>query len=81
MATTFETNIKSYFSECYRENMTFLFDLWSADDVQTNWQAIYDSVKSERMPITGCPEGVWDDARRQQFLTDFNNWKNDGYQP
>jgi hypothetical protein len=81
MATTFAANIKPYFSECYRENMTFLFDLWSADDVKTNWQDIYDSVKSERMPIAGCPEGVWDDARRQQFLKDFTNWKNDGYQP
>jgi hypothetical protein len=81
MATTFTQNIKPYFSDCYRENMTFLFDLWSADDVKTNWQDIYDSVKSERMPIAGCPEGVWDAERRQQFLTDFTHWKAEGYQP
>jgi hypothetical protein len=81
MATTFTANIKPYFSECYRENMTFMFDLWLADDVKDNWQDIHDSVQAKRMPIHGCPEGVWDDARRQQFLNDFTNWKNDGFQP
>jgi len=77
--TSFAAKIKPYFSECYRDNMTFLFDLWSADDVKSNWQGIYDSVHAKRMPIAGCPEGVWDDTVRQQFLADFMNWKNDGF--
>lgn len=81
MATTFGVTIKPYFSECYRENMEFMFDLWSADDVKANWQDIYDSVQDERMPRDGCPEGVWDKTRRQNFLRDFTNWKNEGYKP
>ena len=81
MATTLGTNIKPYFSACYRDHMTFMFDLWSADDAKKNWQEIYDSVEAKRMPRRGCPEGVWDDTRRQQFLSDFTNWKNDGFQP
>lgn len=80
MATSFRANIKPYFSECYQQNMTFMFDLWSAEDVKDNWDVIYDSVQSGRMPIEGCPEGVWDDSRRQQFLNDFTNWKNGGFQ-
>ena len=80
MPTTFSVNIKPYFSECYRDNMTFMFDLWSADNVRNSWQDIYDSVQSRRMPIEGCPEGVWEEAKRQQFLTDFMNWKTEGFQ-
>jgi hypothetical protein len=68
MATTFADTIKPYFSECYREHMSFMFDLWSPDDVKANWQAIYNAVQNKSMPRPGCPEGVWDDHRRAQFL-------------
>ena len=81
MPTSFAANIKPYFPPCYRENMTFMFDLWSAEDVKNNWEDIYDSVQGKRMPIEGCPEGLWDDTKRQQFLTDFANWKSGGCQP
>lgn len=36
------------------------FDLWDPDAVKTNWQLIFDSVKSGFMPMAGCPEGVFD---------------------
>jgi hypothetical protein len=81
MATSFATTIKPYFTECYRQHMSFMFDLWSLDDVQTNWDAINDSVVAKRMPRAGCPEGVWSDDQRRQFLSDFQAWKTGGFQP
>jgi hypothetical protein len=33
------------------------------------------------MPKKGCPEGVWDNATQQLFLSDFLAWKNAGYPP
>jgi len=61
--------------------MIFMFDLCSLNDVVANWDAIDDSVKNKRMPRAGCPEGVWDDAKRKQFLADFQGWKDGGFQP
>jgi len=80
MAVTFQQTIKPYFTQCYRQKMLFLFDLWSAQDCQTNWQDIFEAVDNGSMPKAGCPEGVWDDARRQQFLSDFQAWKDGGFQ-
>jgi|GEM_PF-907997 len=80
-AVGFEAKIKPYFTACYREHMQFMFDLWSIDDVKANWDAINDSVKSKRMPRAGCPEGVWNDDQRNQFLADFQAWKDGGFQP
>jgi len=60
--------------------MEFIFDLWSPTDVQANWQDIYDRVNDGSMPKAGCPEGVWDAARRTKFLSDFTDWKNGGFQ-
>jgi hypothetical protein len=86
MAATFVDTIKPYFTPCYRAHMlgVGVFDLWSQNDVKTNWQDIYDRVNLPagnpgRMPKAGCPEGVWDDQTRQQFLTDFQDWKTAGY--
>jgi hypothetical protein len=78
---SYQANIKSYFTQCYRDHMAFMFDLWSPGDVEANWDAIDDSVKGGRMPRAGCPEGVWDDQTKDQFLADFQAWKDGGYQP
>lgn len=79
MATTFAINIKPYFTDCYRQHMLFYCDLWSSGDCQTNWQDIYDSVQAGSMPKAGCPEGVWDARTQQQFLSDFQAWKDGGF--
>jgi|HubBroStandDraft_4_1064222.scaffolds.fasta_scaffold301788_2 hypothetical protein len=86
MAITFVDSIKPYFTPCYRAHMLAVgvFDLWSADDVKNNWQDIFDRVsipagQPNSMPKPGCPEGVWDDATRAQFLKDFQDWKTGGY--
>jgi hypothetical protein len=60
-------------------------DLWSLDDVKKNWQDIFNRVsipagQKGSMPKAGCPEGVWDDLTRQQFLKDFQDWKAGGFQ-
>jgi hypothetical protein len=81
MAVGFVATIKPYFSACYRQHMIFFCDLWSVSAVEVNWQDIYDSVKSGRMPKAGCPEGVWSETQRERFLTDFSAWKADGFQP
>jgi len=87
MATTFVDTIKPYFTPCYRAHMldVGVFDLWSLDDVKNNWQDIFNRVNLpagdlKRMPKAGCPEGVWDDLTRQQFLKDFQDWKAGGFQ-
>jgi hypothetical protein len=81
MATSFAANIKPYFTDCYRKHMLFFCDLWSADDVQSNWQDIYDRVSDGSMPRAGCPEGVWDKTTQQKFLSDFTDWQNANYPP
>jgi hypothetical protein len=81
MATSFAADIKPYFTECYRNRMLFFCDLWSAGDVQANWQDIHDRVDNGSMPKAGCPEGVWNDAQRQSFLTDFVAWQDGGFLP
>jgi hypothetical protein len=81
MPATFSGTIKPYFTDCYRDHMTFMFDLWSLADVQNNWQAIYDAVDNGSMPREGCPEGVWDDNQKRRFLADFQAWKDGGFQP
>ena len=81
MATVkFETTIKPYFTECYRRHMLFFCDLWVLTDCKTNWQDIHDSVEDGSMPKAGCPEGVWDDQKRKEFLSDFQAWKDSGFQ-
>lgn len=81
MAVSFQKDIKPYFTACYRQHMLFFCDLWSATEVQANWDDIDASVSSGRMPKSGCPEGVWDKPQRDRFLTDFAAWKADGYLP
>lgn len=85
---SFVATIKPYFTECYRSHMNsedFVpspFDLWSAAAVQKNWSKINGAVKSGFMPPPkdqGC-EGEWDQAKKDQFLKDFQAWKAGGFQ-
>ncbi len=77
---TFEQTIKPYFTTCYREHMMFFCDLWLASDCKTNWQDIHDSVSDGSMPKEGCPEGIWDQNKQAKFLSDFQAWKDGGFQ-
>jgi hypothetical protein len=86
---SFASTIKPYFTACYRAHMMIngdQFDLWDPAQVQAEWQQIHDQVNlpagsSNRMPLSGCPEGVWDDPTRAQFLADFEAWKNANFPP
>jgi hypothetical protein len=47
---TWEHDIKPMFRESDREEMMYLFDLWSYKDVRDNADAIYDRVSDGTMP-------------------------------
>jgi hypothetical protein len=82
MAVGFASTIKPYFTACYRAHMLQYgdqFDLWDPSQVQSEWQQIYNQVSSGAMPQSGCPEGVWDQHTSNQFLSDFQAWKNAGF--
>ncbi|MDQ3820071.1 MAG: hypothetical protein M3362_20670 [Acidobacteriota bacterium] len=93
MATSFEKDIKPYFTELDRNQMmdsnhtygVLTLDLWSSQDVQNNWQAIYDAVvTNQSMPPAGSPpdtDGPWDQNKISQFDKDFTAWKEGGFQP
>jgi hypothetical protein len=83
MATSFSRDIKAYFSQGERDSMKdanhtggFTVDLWSADDVKGNWDAIRRVIKDKEMP-----PGGWADDKITKFLKDFDAWKAGGYQP
>jgi hypothetical protein len=73
----FASTIKPFFTDCYRQHMLFMFDLWSATDVQNNWQTIFDAVNGGSMPAAGCP-GTFD---KNGFLTAFQTWNSQGFPP
>ena len=77
----FQSTIKPYFTACYRTHMlnVVALDLWDPNAVKNNWDDINDEVSSGDMPKAGCPEGVWDAATQQLFLSDFLAWKNAGF--
>jgi hypothetical protein len=88
MALGFASNVRPYFTACFRAHMIKFgdFDLWSAADVEQKWQEIHDRVDGGDMPPpTGtpgaCPEGGWDQLTKKQFLADFVEWKNGQFQP
>jgi hypothetical protein len=92
MATSFNTDIKPYFTELDRNKMmdsdhTFgiiTFDLWSASDVQNNWDAINGAISSGSMPPPGSPpdtDGPWEQSKIDKFVKDFQAWKDGGFQP
>jgi len=88
MATSFSTDIRPYFTACYRAHMIEFggFDLWSQADVQANFDGILSRVSDGSMPIPAgqdgaCPEGGWDVLTRNQFTADFQSWKDGAFQP
>jgi len=54
----------------------FTLDLWSAADVQSNYDLIKDVIDGKSMP-----PGGWADDKIKAFDTDFEAWKAGGYQP
>ena len=86
---SFAATIKPYFTKCHRSHMNSTdyvpnpFDLWAAADVQKKWTKIKGAVQAGFMPPSadeGC-EGSWDQAKKTQFLKDFQAWKDGGFQP
>jgi hypothetical protein len=71
----FASTVKPFFTECYQQHMSFMFDLWNPADVQNNWQGIHDAVANGTMPAAGCP-GTFD---KNAFLTAFQCWKDQGF--
>ena len=71
----FASTVAPFFTDCYRDHMMFMFDLWDKTAVQNNWQAIHDAVANGSMPAAGCP-GPFDKAG---FLTAFQCWKDHGF--
>jgi len=54
-------------------------DLWDPVVVKLEWNSISNAVTGGSMPQAGCPEGVWDDLTKAQFLSDFQAWKTAGF--
>jgi hypothetical protein len=71
----FASTVKPFFTSCYQQHMSFMFDLWNPTDVQNNWQGIHDAVANGTMPAAGCP-GTFD---ANAFLTAFQCWKDQGF--
>lgn len=71
----FASTVKPFFTDCYRQHMMFMFDLWDPTAVQNNWQAIHDAVANGSMPAPGCP-GTFD---QNAFLAAFQSWKDQGF--
>lgn len=60
---SFEKDIKTLFRASDREEMDFMFDLWSYDDVKEAAHGILERVADGTMP---CDE-PWDDAKVSKF--------------
>jgi hypothetical protein len=51
--TSFEKDIKPLFRELDRDEMDFVFDLWSYEDVSNNADNILDRIEDGSMPCDG----------------------------
>jgi hypothetical protein len=60
---SFERDVKPLFRERDRGAMSFLFDLWSYDDVSANADAILDVLEAGSMPC----DAPWDVDRVESF--------------
>jgi hypothetical protein len=58
---SFESDIKPLFREVDRDDMDFVFDLWSYDDVKENAAGILERLEDGTMPC----DGPWDETRLQ----------------
>ncbi|HXO27154.1 MAG TPA: hypothetical protein VOA80_07420 [Thermoanaerobaculia bacterium] len=85
----FVSTIKPYFTELDRTQMLssshtsgYTVDLWDASAVQSHFSAILKAVHSGRMPPAGAgSDGPWSATKIAQFVSDFNEWRDAGYQP
>ena len=57
---SFERDIRPLFRDRDRQSMSFVFDLWSADDVRAHASGILDRLRDGTMPCDGAwpPEHV-----------------------
>ena len=60
---SFETDVKPMFRERDRSSMDFAFDLWWADDVSENADAILARLQAGTMPC----DGAWPQAQVDLF--------------
>jgi hypothetical protein len=70
---SFERDVKPLFRERDKGAMSFMFDLWSYDDVSANADAILDEVESGSMPC----DAPWDADR----VETFRRWTAEGKAP
>jgi hypothetical protein len=87
----FASTIQPYFTQLDRDQMMdsahtggFTLDLWSASDVQQNFNVVARVIQRGQMPPAGNPpvtDGPWPASKIQQFMTDFNAWKAAGFPP
>jgi len=70
---SFEAHIKPLFREHDRKSMTFAFDLWSRDDVQTHAADILGRLTDGTMPC----DGAWP-AERVEVV---KRWTESGFRP
>jgi CDGSH-type Zn-finger protein/truncated hemoglobin YjbI len=70
---SFETHIKPLFRESDRRSMSFVFDLWSADDVRAHAGGILARLRDGTMPC----DGAWPADRTEVF----RRWTETGCQP
>ena len=54
----FAAVVKPFFTDCYRNHMMFMFDLWDPAAVQANWQGTYDAVQKRVNAGGGMPRHV-----------------------
>jgi truncated hemoglobin YjbI len=62
-AVSFDAHIKPLFREKDRQSMSFVFDLWSLDDVRTHAAAILERLRNGSMPC----DGAWPEDRIALF--------------
>lgn len=80
MATSFEKDVKPYFSSRDQDHMlnnVGMFDLWNPSDVKDNFDDIENSIMAGRMP-KGSP---WPPDKRNEFKATFDAWRDGGFQP
>ncbi|HET8840220.1 MAG TPA: hypothetical protein VFN35_02080 [Ktedonobacteraceae bacterium] len=72
MASTpgFEQDIKPLFREDDRDAMSYIFDLWSYQDVSTNAENILERLSDGSMPC----DGEWPEEQ----IETFRSWINAG---
>ena len=74
-ALSYEKDIRPLFTATDQAHMSFMFDLWSYEEVKSKATEIYDAVSHQRMPP--APGGPWS----QDQIDTFKSWMDDGFQP